>query len=70
MLKTKTNTQSEAKAPGFSAYVVREREGDKPFWTRIGSGWENADGKGISIRLDALPCNGEIVLRVVSEKKE
>ena len=49
-------------SPTHTAYVVR-KVGEKSYWDRIGSAWENADGNGISIRLTAIPLNGEIVLR-------
>lgn len=44
-------------------FVVEETEGDKPFWTRIGSAWPHQDGKGFSISLTALPLNGRLVVR-------
>lgn len=68
-----TNSNSEArtsKAPSHVAYQVRDREGKKGFWTRIGSAWQHADGAGFSIQLDVVPLDGRITLRVVSEKKE
>jgi hypothetical protein len=48
--------------PSFSAFVV-EGEGDKAFWTRIGSAWPHEDGEGYTLNLAALPVNGRIVLR-------
>ena len=63
-----TNTAS--KAPSHVAYQVRDREGQKAFWTRIGTAWAHADGKGFNIQLEALPLDGRIVLRVASEKKD
>lgn len=71
----KTEKQSEArkpKAPSHIAYHVRERgENAKAFWTRIGSVWQNADGKGFNIQLDGLvPLDGRITIRVATEKKE
>jgi hypothetical protein len=67
-----SNNQHEqaAKAPTHIAYTVREREGSKGFWTRIGSVWPHNDGKGFSLQLDALPIDGRIAIRVTSEKKE
>lgn len=62
------NTNS--KAPTHTAYQVREREGAKGFWTRIGSAWPHGDGKGFNIQLDAVPLDGRITLRVVSDKKD
>lgn len=49
--------------PTHTCYTVRNRGQDKKaFWLSIGSAWTNKDGS-LSLRLDALPINGEIVLR-------
>jgi hypothetical protein len=53
--------------PSHKAYVI-EGEGEKAFWTRIGSAWPNSDGKGFNITLSALPINGRIVLREYTEE--
>jgi len=62
-------TTPNPKAPTHTAYQVRDREGGKSFWTRIGSAWPHADGKGFNIQLDAVPLDGRITLRVVTDKK-
>lgn len=65
-----TNTTNTAsKAPSHIAYQVRDR-GDKSFWTRIGVAWQNGDGKGFNIQLEAVPLDGRITLRVATEKKD
>lgn len=38
-------------------------EGENAFWTRLGAGWLNRDGKGISLRLDAVALTGRTVIR-------
>ncbi len=58
------------KTPTHSAYQVRDREGSKSFWTRIGSAWPHADGNGFNIQIDAVPLDGRITLRVVSDTKK
>ncbi|MCW5687099.1 MAG: hypothetical protein KIT76_00990 [Pseudolabrys sp.] len=40
-------------------------EGDKARWTRLGAGWANSDGKGISLRMDAIALTGRTVIREV-----
>ena len=65
MTESNTNT---SKAPSHTAYQVRSREGQKGFWTRIGSAWPHNDGQGFSIQLDAMPLDGRITLRNVAEK--
>jgi hypothetical protein len=66
-----TDTTNNSKAPTHIAYHVRDREGGKGFWTRIGSAWPHADGNGFNVMLDGLvPLDGRITFRVASEKKE
>ena len=64
------NEQPASKSPTHVAYHVRDREGGKGFWMRIGGVWEHADGKGFNIQLDTMPFDGRITVRVVSEKKD
>ncbi len=66
---TDTNTTAPKK-PSHVAYQVREKEGRKSFWTRIGSAWAHADGKGFNFQVESVPLDGRIVLRVASESKE
>lgn len=63
-------TTSPAKAPTHAAYQVRDREGQKGVWTRIGSAWPHADGKGFSVQLDAVPLDGRVSLRVAADRKD
>ena len=66
-----TDTTANSKAPTHIAYHVRDREGGKGFWTRIGSAWPHADGNGFNVLLYGLvPLDGRITFRVASEKKE
>jgi hypothetical protein len=69
---TDTNTQDTraSKSPTHVAYQVRDSKGGNSFWTRIGSAWANADGKGFNIQLDSVPLDGRVTLRIASEKKE
>ena len=66
---TDTNTEPTSKKPTHVAYHVRDREGGKGFWTRIGSAWTHADGKGFNIQIDTVPLDGRITLRVTTEPK-
>jgi hypothetical protein len=68
-----TNANNEArspKAPSHYAYTIRDREGQKGYFTKIGAAWANQDGRGFSIQLDAVPLDGRITLRLVSDEKE
>ena len=68
---TDTNTQpATSKIPTHVAYQVRDRENGKSFWTRIGSAWAHADGKGFNIQIESVPLDGRITLRVPAEKTE
>lgn len=65
--KPETNA---SKAPSHIAYQIRDRgEGKKSFWTRIGSAWAHADGKGFNVQLEVVPLDGRITLRIATEKK-
>ena len=66
-----SNTNSTpAKTPTHIAYQVRDRNGGKGFWTRIGSVWAHADGQGFNVQLECFPLDGRITLRVATEKAE
>lgn len=52
----------QSKSPSHIAYVVR-KIGEKSYFDRIGAAWTNEDGQGFSIRLNAIPLSGEIVIR-------
>lgn len=57
--------------PTLIAYSVKDARGaeQKAIWTRIGAAWAHESGPGYSIRLDALPIDGRIVLVEPSEPK-
>lgn len=67
---TTQNNEPAAKAPTHIAYSVRDREGKKGFFTRIGAVWPHSDGAGFTVQLDCVPLDGRITLRVATEKKE
>jgi hypothetical protein len=69
-MTTDTNTARKLKHPTHFAYAVRERKDQKGFFTKIGAAWANADGRGFSIQLDAVPLDGRITLRLASEQRE
>jgi hypothetical protein len=66
---TDTTTKS-ANPPSHAAYQVRDREGDKGIFTRIGAAWPHKDGKGFTVQLDAVPLDGRVSLRVIEDKKD
>ena len=66
-MSDENNTNTSTNAPSHAAYHVRDREGQKGFWTRIGSAWPHADGKGFNVVLDCTPVDGRISLRVPTD---
>lgn len=68
MSNNTTEKTATGKAPTHIAYHVRDNEGGKGFWTRIGSAWAHGDGKGFNIQVDLVPLDGRITLRVPSEQ--
>lgn len=64
-----SNTAPQGKAPSHFAYHVREGKGSDAFWTRIGSAWQHADGKGFNLLVETVPLDGRISLRVLSERQ-
>jgi hypothetical protein len=51
-----------SKKPTLIAYSVKEREGQKAIWTRIGAAWPHGNGIGLNIQFEALPIGDRIVL--------
>ncbi len=68
MTATANEQTSARKKPTHAIFHVRDREGKKSIWTRIGSAIAHADGKGFSGKIDVVPLNGEFTVRVVTEK--
>lgn len=60
---------TEGKKPSHRLYRVTG-EGKKSSWTPIGAAWPNKDGKGFTIACDAVPLQGRIVLRIITERDE
>jgi len=51
-------------SPDYNVYTVIQHKDKKDFWQRVGSAWNAGDDGTVSIKLNALPVNGELVLRV------
>lgn len=65
-----TTNNAGSRTPSHIAYQVRDREGKKAIWTRIGSAWAHADGNGFNIQVEAVPLDGRISLRVATDTKD
>ena len=70
MSESLNNPFSASKTPSHVAYHVRDTKTDDAIWTRIGSAWQHADGKGINILIETMPLDGRISLRIPIEKFE
>lgn len=70
MTDTNNTPAKTGKLPTHNAYQVRDREGKKPVWTRIGAAWAHTDKNGFNIQIETVPLDGRITLRVASDKKE
>ncbi len=64
------SNQPASKKPTHVAYHVREGQGDKSYWTRIGAAWPHSDGQGFNVQLEVVPLDGRVSLRVATEKKQ
>lgn len=47
--------------PDYEVFVSRKGSDDKTYYNRVGAAW-NVSNDGISIKLDALPVDGSLVL--------
>jgi hypothetical protein len=67
------NNQEQLKPnrPTHHAYIVKERPADKKSrWIEVGAAWVHKDGKGFSLKLDAVPTTCDrIEIRMIDWKK-
>lgn len=56
-------TTSKNDSKHLSVFTVRKANDGRSIWVRIGAAFPNKDGKGFSVKLDALPLDGELVIR-------
>lgn len=70
MSNTNETETTASKAPSHAVYQVRDREGGKGFFTGIGAAWPHKDGKRFNLLIDAVPLDGKLSLRVITEKKD
>lgn len=54
--------------PYLLGYTVRESAaGEKSYWSKIAIAWAHKDGNGYNVQMDALPVDGKLVLRTVTD---
>ena len=56
-------------APTHRVYTVIKREGQDDYWLNIGLAFPHKDGNGFNIVLQALPLDGKIVCREITEEE-
>jgi len=55
----------------LAVYAVRpsEKEGQKDFFTRIGTAFRHPSGEGMNVLLDATPINAKLVILPIKEEE-
>ena len=61
------NTTSPTHAKPLARLYVVKGEGDNAHWLPVGAAWRHSDGKGYNLTLDALPTDGRLVMRRITE---
>ena len=56
-------------APTHRVYTVIKREGQDDYWLNIGLVFPHKDGKGFNVVLQALPLDGKIVCREITNEE-
>jgi len=56
--------------PAYRAFTVVKNGNGDSYWHQIGAAWHHEDGKGVSVKLFAVPMDGQVVLRDVAEKTD
>jgi hypothetical protein len=60
--------KEQPKQPTHRAYSVIRREGQDDFWLNVGLVFPHKDGGGFNIMLQALPLDGKVVCREITDE--
>jgi hypothetical protein len=60
--------KEQPRQPTHRAYSVIRREGQDDFWLNVGLVFPHKDGGGFNIMLQALPLDGKIVCREITDE--
>ena len=63
----KSQPKQAGRKPTHRLYRV-SGDGESANWTPIGAAWLHQDGNGFSISCDAVPLQGRIVMRLITER--
>jgi len=61
-------TETKSNRPTHAIWQVID-SAEKSRWIRVGAGWSNKDGKGLSLKFDSYPVVGRIIIREFSEQQ-
>jgi hypothetical protein len=53
---------ADGRKPDFDVFAIRERDGGKDVFTKIGVAFKRQEGQGVSILLDALPLGRRLAV--------
>jgi hypothetical protein len=62
--------ERQTAAPTHRVYTVIRREGQDDYWLNIGLAFPHKDGGGFNIVLQALPLDGKIVCREITDEEQ
>jgi len=65
----KPQTKQTDRKPTHRLYIVTG-DGENAKWLPVGAAWPHEDGNGFSLAVEALPLQGRIALRRITERKE
>jgi hypothetical protein len=60
-------TERQPATPTHRAYSVIKRDGQDDYWLNLGLAFPHKDGGGFNIILQALPLDGKIVCREITD---
>ncbi len=63
------NNSKTTQRPSHNVYSVKEGNGDKDFWMKLGVAFAHKDGMGFSIILEALPVDRKLTIRPIQKKE-
>lgn len=67
----KTENPTAKLKPYLLGYTVRSAEdGGKAYWSKVAIAWAHKDGQGYNVQMDAMPVDGKLVLRTVSDDQD
>ena len=62
--------EKESHQPTHKAFTVIKREGKEDYWLDIGVAFPHKDGRGFTVKLQAIPLDAKIVIREITAEDE